>query len=87
MALTKQIVLKSNFGDDVVFNNAYITVQTVFCTKSDMSMNVLIYKEQNGLVIDAKQYFSSLDLTGLNPIKQAYGYLKTLPEFEGATDC
>ena len=27
------------------------------------------------------------DLNGDNPIKQAYEYLKTLPEFTGATDC
>ena len=87
MALTKKIILKSNFGDDVDFSDAYIKVQTVFCTKSDMNINVLIHKEQNGLVVDARQYFSSLDLNGFNPIKQAYDYLKTLPEFAGATDC
>lgn len=27
------------------------------------------------------------DLVGDNPIAQAYEYLKTLPEFEGCTDC
>jgi hypothetical protein len=26
-------------------------------------------------------------IDGENPIKQAYEYLKTLPEFAGATDC
>lgn len=26
-------------------------------------------------------------IDGENPIKQAYKYLKTLPEFAGATDC
>jgi hypothetical protein len=26
-------------------------------------------------------------LLGENPIKQGYEYLKTLPEFEGCTDC
>ena len=27
------------------------------------------------------------DIEGVNPIKQAYEHLKTLPEFEGAVDC
>lgn len=29
----------------------------------------------------------SYDIAGENPIKQAYLYLKTLPEFAGASDC
>jgi hypothetical protein len=29
----------------------------------------------------------SYDLAGENPIKQAYLYLKSLPEFAGASDC
>lgn len=27
------------------------------------------------------------DLNGANPIAQAYAHIKTLPEFENATDC
>ncbi|KJH75362.1 hypothetical protein [Pseudomonas sp. ES3-33] len=27
------------------------------------------------------------DLKGENPYSQAYGFLKTLPEFEGCSDC
>jgi hypothetical protein len=32
-------------------------------------------------------HFCPYDLNGDNPIAQAYNYLKTLPEFDGATDC
>lgn len=31
-------------------------------------------------------YECTYDITGDNPIKQAYKYLKTLPEFAGAAD-
>lgn len=27
------------------------------------------------------------DIEGDNPVKQAYNHLKTLPEFQGCTDC
>jgi len=32
-------------------------------------------------------YASAYDLSGENPIKQAYLHLKTLPEFSDAVDC
>ena len=32
-------------------------------------------------------YSCAYDLNGDNPIKQAYGHLKTLSEFSGAVDC
>jgi hypothetical protein len=34
-----------------------------------------------------EEYSCEYDLSGENPIKQAYKYLKTLPAFDGATDC
>lgn len=34
-----------------------------------------------------KSFVGPYDLTGSNPFNQAYEYLKTLPEFEGSTDC
>lgn len=33
------------------------------------------------------EFAFSYDINGENPIKQAYEYLKTLPEFSDATDC
>jgi hypothetical protein len=32
-------------------------------------------------------YECAYDIQGDNPFKQAYNHLKTLPEFENATDC
>jgi hypothetical protein len=34
-----------------------------------------------------KDYLFSYDLAGDNPIRQAYKYLKTLPDFADAQDC
>ena len=36
---------------------------------------------------NTKTYSCAYDINGENPIKQAYLYLKTLPEFASATDC
>lgn len=35
----------------------------------------------------AEAFECSYDLNGPNILVQAYDYLKTLPQFEGATDC
>ena len=44
----------------------------------------------NGTVdvaVQTKSYDCAYDLAGGNAHTQAYEYLKTLPEFAGATDC
>lgn len=87
MALKKQITLKSNFGDDVFFNNAYIKVENLMGNKSQLRFDVSIYKKQNDQVIDHKNYLFTPDLSGKNFIAQAYDYLKTLPDFSDAVDC
>ena len=87
MALKKQVILKSNFNDDVAFNNAYIKIENVNGNKTSMRFEVYIYKEKNGFVVDRKSYAFVPTLEGNNFIAQAYEHLKTLPEFEGAADC
>jgi hypothetical protein len=87
MALKKQITLQSNFGDEVVFNDAYIRVDNIAGNKLQLLVDVSVYKKQNDIVVDRKNYLFTPDLNGNNFISQAYNYLKTLPEFEGATDC
>jgi hypothetical protein len=46
-----------------------------------------IYKSEESEPIDLRGYYFNLDMEGENPVKQAYLYLKTLPEFSDATDC
>ena len=87
MALKKQITLKSNFGDDVLFSDAYIKVESLMGNKSQFRVDVAIHKKQNEQIISRNDYLFTPDLNGENFIAQAYNYLKTLPEFAGATDC
>ena len=87
MALTKQITLTNNFGDDVVFNSAYIKVDNLMGNKTQMRIDVAIHKKQGEQVVDRKNYLFTPDLSGKNFIAQAYDYLKTQPEFVGAVDC
>ena len=87
MALKKQVTLKSNFGDDVIFNNAYIKVVALSGNKELMRIEVGTHRDVNALVVDRQQYYFAPDLGGKNFIAQAYEHLKTLPEFTGASDC
>jgi hypothetical protein len=87
MALKKQITLKSNFGDDVTFNEAYIKVEVLIGDKSQLRIDVSVHKKQNEQVVDRKNYFFTPDLDGKNFIAQAYDHLKTLEEFSNAVDC
>lgn len=87
MALKKQITLKSNFGDDVTFNEAYIKVETLIGNKSQLRIDVSVHKKQNEQVVDRKNYFFTPDLDGKNFVAQAYDHLKTLEEFSNAVDC
>lgn len=87
MALSKQITLTSNFGDDVVFNNAYIKIDNLMGDKTQMRIDVAIHKKQGEQVVGRKNYLFTPDLNGKNFIAQAYDYIKTQPEFAGAADC
>ena len=90
MALRKDIQFTPNGFDSAAnLNNAYIKVDTVSGNKSTLEITVIIYSEKGGEkapVQTAKHTFSP-SMEGGNFIAQAYGYLKTLPEFAGATDC
>ena len=87
MALNKSMTLKSNFGQDVVFNRTYIKIDKISGSKSAISAEVNVYDQKDGTVLQTgtRSFVPSLD--GDNFIKQAYNHLKTLPEFAGATDC
>lgn len=87
MALKKQITLKSNFGDDVFFNNPYVKVNALHGNKNSLRIDVNVHKTEGGVILDQHQFYFSPMLDGKNFIAQAYDYLKTLPEFAGATDC
>lgn len=67
-----------------VQDSMYIKVQRVAGDKTLVNVDVLL----TGDSINGKRFYSfAPDLNGPNFIKQAYDYLKTLPEFAGAIDC
>ena len=87
MALQKNITLKTNFGTDAEFTNAYVRVDSVKVEKNFAQALVQTHKEKDGQVLEQKGYSFEYNLNGLNPIAQTYLHLKSLSEFSGATDC
>jgi hypothetical protein len=87
MALQKNITLKTNFGNDAEFTNAYIRVDSVKVEKNFGQALVQTHKEKDGQVLEQKGYSFGYEINGLNPIAQAYNHLKSLSEFAGAVDC
>lgn len=77
----------------VVLKNAYIRIDEIGGSKSRLSIRVRVYNSE-GSFRDGKESFSeelysflpSVDDDAPNFIKQGYEFLKSLPEFTGATD-
>jgi hypothetical protein len=69
----------------VTVNDTYVKVENVQSDKLAARANVCFYKNEKSF--NAKTYEFYVNLDGSNFIKQAYEYLKTLPEFSGAVDC
>ena len=87
MALQKTVTLKTNFGTDAEFTNAYVRVDSVKVEKNFAQALVQTHKEKDGQVLEQKGYSFGYDLNGLNPIAQTYVYLKSLSDFANAVDC
>jgi hypothetical protein len=84
MALSKTTTTATGF--EAV--NAYHRVEAVSIKgKDSFSFHVRSYKEANMPFFTEQVITAPYDLEGVNPIKQAYLYVKTLPEFAGAIDC
>ena len=88
MALSKTI---SYNGVDV--ENAYIRVMNVSVSKQSSSCQVGFFAtNKTETPVYVNNYHSNdehpfnYDLNGKDAIAQAYGFLKTLPEFSGVTD-
>lgn len=87
MALTKTIKKENNFGQQSTLNDVYIKVVSTTSTKKEVQAVVNFLESKDGKSLFGEVYSFPLDLSGENPIKQAYLHLKTLPEFADATDC
>jgi len=85
MALKQKISTVSGIEVD----DAYHRVERVtLVNKTSITFAVNAYKDSEiEAYITSKFYSCDYDISGKNPMAQAYDHLKTLPEFSGATDC
>ena len=72
---------------DLTFNNAYLKVTTVQGSKDKIVASYEIRNSVDGIAFIWNALDFIPNMNGENFIKQAYEYLKTLPEFANATDC
>lgn len=84
MALTKTVLTDQGFEA----TDAYHRVEAVLITgKNSMSFYLRSYKEIGKPCFAEIMTVAPYDLIGKNPIKQAYEYVKTMPQFVDAVDC
>lgn len=84
MALSKTVTTPQGFEA----TNAYITCEGIrLYGKEHIEFQVRSSKEKGLSSFSDIAHFAPYELEGANPIKQAYEYLKTLPEFADAVDC
>lgn len=81
MALQKTLTYKG-----LTIPNAYCKVWRIEGDKTEISFGLGVYVSRDGERIYSETHTFDYNLDGENPIKQAYEYVKTLPEFAGATD-
>lgn len=87
MALNKTYQkTETGFSGSLTCQNAYCRVENIFGSKEQISFDVCVYSGNNLIATDRYKFEPSLDDGSFNFIKQAYLYLKTLPEFANATD-
>lgn len=84
MALQQSVTLESGLSAQ----NAYLRAELVkLQSKTSMAFDLAFYvNDEASTAFERKAYWCGYDLHGENPIKQAYLFLKTLPEFQGAQD-
>jgi hypothetical protein len=87
MALNKTMKLVNNFQQEVIFSSTYIKIDKISGHRDSMLISINVQDKKDGVVLQLQSYAFKPNLDGKNFIAQAYDYLKTLPEFAGATDC
>lgn len=94
MALKKTIALKNNFGTETTIQDAYIRVDGLIVKRKHaltgerlVEASVSINKDASSSALEKRGHFFALDLSGASPLDQAYQFLKTMPDYAGATDC
>lgn len=86
MALT-QVKSISAYDTTIPFPEAYIRIDNIKTSKTELLLTVLFLTAKDKTVFDCKNYTLPFNLDGANVLIQGYEYLKTLPEFADAVDC
>lgn len=77
---------KINRGNEAISFIAHISITSISGTKNEILVNVNIESASNQFTKEYKIPVT-VEQNSENFIKQAYNYLKTLPEFAGSIDC
>lgn len=83
MAISKNIELDNGINVD----GAYIRVEYLSVTKDSMNFYIRKYVTSDKPSFSEDFIQAPYTLDGANPFKQAYLYLKALPEYADAIDC
>ena len=88
MALKKSnIETKEDFSGQLTAQDVYWRVFQIAGNKEKITATIAAYVAKDGRMLLNRQYEFAPNMDGGNFIAQAYNYIKTLPEFDGATDC
>ena len=80
-------LLQNKTVNGVAINGCYIKVQNVSGDKNTISSTVIFSATSENQPFYMEYVEFTPNLEGGNFIKQAYDYLKSLPDFAGAIDC
>lgn len=87
MALSTTLTRTNNFGQETDLPDSYIKIVSAHVTKDEIQACINVFTKKEGKNLLTELCVLPHDIDGPNPIKQAYLYLKTLPEFADAVDC
>lgn len=87
MALSTKIIKDIEFVGAIELQ-AYARISSITCRQSIATVSVYWHhNNRDGKIIESRCFAFVPDHDGDSIFRQAYAYLKTLPEFAGATDC
>ena len=88
MALKKSMVKTvDGFDGTLSVTDAYWKIINISGDKNELSVVIQAFNGEQQVGGYAGSFVPSVDENAENFIRQAYLYLKTLPEFEDAVDC
>jgi hypothetical protein len=88
MAIQSSITeTRQHFTGELVCSSAYWRIEHISGNKQGLTFVVNAYSTNQGSTLCSNQFSFIPKLDGDNFIKQAYQFLKSLPEFADAVDC